>query len=281
MAIIPNDEKFIGLSASVNTTERRSALINSESQAYTMQDITDTVSAGLPPATNPTNQYVPYNLGTQFADSPFLITAPPVPYYGVPSFQTKVGTLVIVPPGVTNYNISQFLPNYGIKVENFDVTGVRTKLGSYDGGGMNFSINGTGNGSLSNSLYVTPYVVGQNSPFLVKGDGSLVQIGQQPNFNNTNIINGIIFNRTGSFFKLNCGIASPNDGIISANGSTGLVMMGTNGAGYSLGVNFYNNTIHAGSGLTSPNPPVDPYTPISWLKVSDEYGNNYNIPLYQ
>lgn len=50
MAIIPNDEKFIGLSASVDTTERRSALINAESQAYTMQDITDTVSAGLPPA---------------------------------------------------------------------------------------------------------------------------------------------------------------------------------------------------------------------------------------
>lgn len=50
MAIIPNDEKFIGLSASVDTTERRSALVNAESQAYTMQDITDTVSAGLPPS---------------------------------------------------------------------------------------------------------------------------------------------------------------------------------------------------------------------------------------
>ena len=50
MAIIPNNEQFIGLSASVDTTERRSALINAESAAYTMQDITDTVSAGLPPA---------------------------------------------------------------------------------------------------------------------------------------------------------------------------------------------------------------------------------------
>lgn len=43
MSTIPNDQKFIGLSASVDTTERRSALINAESQAYTMQDITDTV----------------------------------------------------------------------------------------------------------------------------------------------------------------------------------------------------------------------------------------------
>jgi len=47
MAIIPNDEQFIGLSASVDTTERRSALINAESQAYTMQDIIDTVPGGL------------------------------------------------------------------------------------------------------------------------------------------------------------------------------------------------------------------------------------------
>jgi hypothetical protein len=50
MATIPLDEKFIGLSATVDTTERRSALINAESQAYTMQDIIDTVDAGLPPS---------------------------------------------------------------------------------------------------------------------------------------------------------------------------------------------------------------------------------------
>ena len=47
MAIIPNNEQFIGLSASVDTTERRSALINAQSQAYTMQDIIDTVPGGL------------------------------------------------------------------------------------------------------------------------------------------------------------------------------------------------------------------------------------------
>jgi hypothetical protein len=46
MAIIPISEKFIGLSSSVDTAERRSTLINSNSQAYTMQDIIDTVSAG-------------------------------------------------------------------------------------------------------------------------------------------------------------------------------------------------------------------------------------------
>lgn len=69
MAIIPNDEQFIGLSPSVNTTERRSALINAESQAYTMQDITDTVSATIPAPTNPTSGYYPINKNGVFVDS--------------------------------------------------------------------------------------------------------------------------------------------------------------------------------------------------------------------
>ena len=46
MAQIPLNTQFIGLAATVDTTERRSATINAESAAYTMQDIIDT--AGLP-----------------------------------------------------------------------------------------------------------------------------------------------------------------------------------------------------------------------------------------
>lgn len=47
MALIPLTEKFIGLSANVDTTEKRSALINAESQAYTMQDVIDTVESNI------------------------------------------------------------------------------------------------------------------------------------------------------------------------------------------------------------------------------------------
>lgn len=47
MAQIPLDEKFVGLSASTPTFEKRSALINSESHTYTMQDIVDTVSSAV------------------------------------------------------------------------------------------------------------------------------------------------------------------------------------------------------------------------------------------
>jgi hypothetical protein len=50
MAQIPLNEQFIGLSASVDMTERRSAIINAQSQAYTMQDVIDTVEAELPPS---------------------------------------------------------------------------------------------------------------------------------------------------------------------------------------------------------------------------------------
>jgi hypothetical protein len=42
MSTIPLNTQFIGLAATVDTTERRSALINAESAAYTMQDIVDT-----------------------------------------------------------------------------------------------------------------------------------------------------------------------------------------------------------------------------------------------
>lgn len=42
MAQIPLNIQFIGLASTVDTTERRSAIINAESAAYTMQDIVDT-----------------------------------------------------------------------------------------------------------------------------------------------------------------------------------------------------------------------------------------------
>ena len=47
MSQIPLNTQFIGLAATVDTTERRSATINAESAAYTMQDIIDTVGGGL------------------------------------------------------------------------------------------------------------------------------------------------------------------------------------------------------------------------------------------
>ena len=125
MAIIPNDEKFIGLSASVDTTERRSALINAESQAYTMQDITDTVSAGIPPSAPQMYIAIVNQIGTSAPD-PFAIYSDFEP---VSVVRNGVGTYTFVfSPGILNektiasiflngFSTSPNPPIYGISVE--------------------------------------------------------------------------------------------------------------------------------------------------------------------
>lgn len=50
MSTIPSGQKFHTVASNINTVERGSALSNAGREVYTMQDITDTVSAGLPPA---------------------------------------------------------------------------------------------------------------------------------------------------------------------------------------------------------------------------------------
>ena len=47
MATIPSGQKFHTLSATLDTKERGSARANAQREIYTMQDITDTVSAGI------------------------------------------------------------------------------------------------------------------------------------------------------------------------------------------------------------------------------------------
>jgi hypothetical protein len=46
MSTIPSGTRFIGISENVNLTERKSAVLNAETQSYTIQDIADTVNGG-------------------------------------------------------------------------------------------------------------------------------------------------------------------------------------------------------------------------------------------
>jgi hypothetical protein len=46
MATVPLDTRFIGIAPEVNLTERKSAVINTQTQPYTMQDIVDTAGGG-------------------------------------------------------------------------------------------------------------------------------------------------------------------------------------------------------------------------------------------
>jgi len=46
MSTVPSGTRFIGISERVNLKERKSAVLNSDTQAYTIQDLADTVGVG-------------------------------------------------------------------------------------------------------------------------------------------------------------------------------------------------------------------------------------------
>jgi hypothetical protein len=46
MAQVPLNTRFIGISQNVNLTEKKSSVLNAETQPYTMQDIVDTANSG-------------------------------------------------------------------------------------------------------------------------------------------------------------------------------------------------------------------------------------------
>jgi hypothetical protein len=56
MAIVPSTTRFIGISPSVNLTERKSNITNAETQPYTMQDIIDTAATAQ--ATNAAAEFI-------------------------------------------------------------------------------------------------------------------------------------------------------------------------------------------------------------------------------
>ena len=53
MSTIPSGQKFKTVDASVDTVEKQSSRLNSYGETYTMQDITDTVSAGITTGADP------------------------------------------------------------------------------------------------------------------------------------------------------------------------------------------------------------------------------------
>ena len=46
MSTVPSGTRFIGISERVNLTERKSAVLNSDTQPFTIQDIADTIGVG-------------------------------------------------------------------------------------------------------------------------------------------------------------------------------------------------------------------------------------------
>lgn len=103
MAIISSTEQFIGFPPTLDTTERRSALINAESQPYTMQDFIDTINAGGGALVGTQYLFVQAN-GTDVANAAELQAAYVTAQTMSPSAINRI--TIIAAPG--NYNFGGF-----------------------------------------------------------------------------------------------------------------------------------------------------------------------------
>lgn len=97
MAIVPSNTRFIGVSSNVKLKERKSALINSDTQPYTIEDIAETVGGGGSTgggggdAFPPLDMVVEGNLGSQSTSFNYIISnIVPAGFTGEGSFPTKV-----------------------------------------------------------------------------------------------------------------------------------------------------------------------------------------------
>jgi hypothetical protein len=157
MAQIPLDQQFIGLSANVNTTERRSALINAESQAYTMQDIVDTVSTAV--SSNPQVIDLKVTNGTVVTGTTFAAISQTL-LIPANTFTSAGGALEFMAryqksAGAGNHSCSVFIntaPNFTGATIIASYT-----LGGGGGGGSNITIQGIRTARIaSNTLTVYP-----------------------------------------------------------------------------------------------------------------------------
>lgn len=219
MAIIPNDEKFIGLSASVDTTERRSALINAESQAYTMQDITDTVSATIPAPVNPTSGYYPINRDGVFVNSGLS------------------NVVEVLPP---------FLPGGSLGLKYYDEFANSTflELNPFD---LAFTFGNASFDAASSSVF------GMGGISILEASGEMI---------------------------MNCGIASPTNGVFRASAAQGVIEIGTSPI-RKFGIDLFAGAIRVGTGFINISGPSNPGTIVRWIKVTDSMGETYWQPLYQ
>lgn len=122
MAIVPSGQKFHTVANDVETSNLGSKLANSNREIYTMQDVTDTVAAGLPAPTNPTSGIYPINKNGVFVDSGLsnsVTSLPPGPnnYLGLKFYDTFSGsTLLLLDPLNMGYTFgdASFVPGTSV-----------------------------------------------------------------------------------------------------------------------------------------------------------------------
>lgn len=304
MAIIPSDERFIGLSQSVDLKERRSARINAQSESYTMQDISDTVTAGITPgiSSNPSETFIPLNEGDEFIDSP-IYALKPEGFDGYSVLGTKVNYVSSFPAGgIASSN------DFGLEINGYygPTRQSSVSIGDYAQ---------TRYGGLGEFYWYT------GSPLTVDSSGQppiLDPFGSGINFStygynlfestygyfkldakngNASRVDGLLYNIYGSFMGFGEGL-DVNARSLAGAGITWDLFLGDvniNGASgqnvfYSspnilqtymsqgsskLGINFGSMYVSDDIVLTA-----SPTTSTKVLKVLDASGNSYRIKLY-
>lgn len=239
--------------------------------------------------TNPTTGFLPVKEGANFYDSPLSAIPPPSGYVGYTGVQTQVGLLVTPPSGVDQSNIAPYLPYYGLGVQNTPFAGYKSAIGDY----INQQY-------LTFGLYDNPSV-GSSFVRLNNNQGShlymdfasqIYYFGFQYNAYPNPIIGLQINGGTGTF-SLNAG-SSPFNPPLQYNAPSGLMVMRDSFSPSIIGYNNGDAYVQSfGTIVFSSNFPIQ-FTNANMflngggtftiapkaLKIIDESGNPYFLPLY-
>lgn len=171
------------------------------------------------------------------------------------------GAAVNPTPTFLPVNVGGVFVNSSLRIYPDNTFGTGIPLGFYSninpvfGGGYNLNIDD------SNGLY--SFGVANASPF-----GGSTASG------------GIAISPNSGEAIINCGMASPYNGVFKANGASGKVTIGTSDTS-SIGVNTYSNEVVFGSQFINTTPPYNTTTPAKWLNINDANGHSYKMPIYQ
>lgn len=234
---------------------------------------------------NPTDFFVPFNYNGQPADSAISVQEAPAGYFGYTEFKTQIGSLISLPGGTDQTNVSQILDYYGIRAVNSSVTGSFTVLGDYNAQStLNLGLFGNDRAFINDSQGDHLYMEFPNHIYYFG-----YQYGSYPN-----PLYGIQFDGMNGTFSMNSG-SNPYNPPFQFEGASGTIkMVDTFGGGW-MGFNGGNAFINLPYGYTiidSPNPinfsnagmfatGVTTFTITDKaLKIIDNAFNTYYLPLY-
>jgi hypothetical protein len=245
MANIPVTTRFIGIADTANLVEKKSTQVNAETQPYTMQDIIDTV----PVSPGIVETIVP---GTNISVDSTDPANPIVSALGGGGGGTNPTS------GLMPYNSGGSFADTSLEIGSIfgsptykfkDSTKVSATYFTDNFLNMDYSVNEYSFGIASFPGGIPSTVIG---------------MAMTP----TRMVIGM--NMQGG-----------TEGIIRADGNTGVVSIGAFGTAYHLGVNPFGGGVLFGSGFIDTIPPANSGSPQVWINITNENGVQYKVAGYQ